>query len=178
MKSAVRQGIQDMVRSLSLLPVSATLKTEIYVPESQAADCLEFLAMFWKCSNTPLPSSKDPHFQNEARCTIFLAKMSFICIADHLPSFWNRGPGELGNSLLSLLPLLVFRFLVALLTHPSSLLFLISRAFSGSRHSSSSSSLSPSAFTFVASLLIDRDLPLTLLVLSFLTRWCKWGDCS
>ena len=46
MKSAVRQGIQDMVRSLSLLPVSATLKTEIYVPASQAADCLEFLAMF------------------------------------------------------------------------------------------------------------------------------------
>ena len=46
MKSAVREGIQDMVRSLSLLPVSATLKTEIYVPASQAADCLEFLAMF------------------------------------------------------------------------------------------------------------------------------------
>ena len=46
MKSAVRQGIQDIVRSLSLLPVSATLKTEIYVPKSQAADCLEFLAMF------------------------------------------------------------------------------------------------------------------------------------
>ena len=69
------------------------------------------------------PSSKNPYFQNEARCTIFLVKMSFISIADHLPSFWNRGPGELGNSLLSLLPLLVFRFLVALLTHPSSLLF-------------------------------------------------------
>ena len=32
----------------------------------QAADCLEFLAMFWNCSNRPLPSSKNPHFQNEA----------------------------------------------------------------------------------------------------------------
>ena len=30
--------------------------------------------------NRPLPSSNNPHFQNEARCTIFLVKMSFICI--------------------------------------------------------------------------------------------------
>ena len=29
--------------------------------------------------NKPLPSSKNPHFQNEARCTTFLVKMSFIC---------------------------------------------------------------------------------------------------
>ena len=29
--------------------------------------------------NRPLPSSKNPHFQNEAKCTIFLVKMSFIC---------------------------------------------------------------------------------------------------
>ena len=28
----------------------------------------------------PLPSSKNPHFQNEARCTTFLVKMSFICM--------------------------------------------------------------------------------------------------
>ena len=28
--------------------------------------------------NRPLPSSKNPHFQNEARCTTFLVKMSFI----------------------------------------------------------------------------------------------------
>ena len=170
------QGIQDMVRSLSLLPVSATLKNEIYV--SRISGYVLKVRESAPIGHFRGPSSKNPHFQNEARCTIFLVKMSFICIADHLPSFWNRGPGELGNSLLSLLPLLVFRFLVALLTHPSSLLFLISRAFSSSRHSSSSSSLSPSAFTFVASLLIDRDLPVTLLVLSFLTRWCKWGDCS
>ena len=26
----------------------------------------------------PLQSSKNPHFQNEARCTTFLVKMSFI----------------------------------------------------------------------------------------------------
>ena len=28
----------------------------------------------------PLPSSKNPHFQNEAKCTTFLVKMSFICM--------------------------------------------------------------------------------------------------
>ena len=32
----------------------------------------------WKFDNRPLPSSKKPHFQNEARCTTFLVKMSFI----------------------------------------------------------------------------------------------------
>ena len=30
-----------------------------------------------KC-NRPLPSLKDPHFQNEAKCTTFLVKRSFI----------------------------------------------------------------------------------------------------
>ena len=29
-------------------------------------------------TNRPLPNSKSPHFQNEARCTTFLVKMSFI----------------------------------------------------------------------------------------------------
>ena len=58
--------------------------------------------------NRPLSISKNPDFQNEARCTTFLVKMSFICMrmmisiakAEHLPSFWNRGQGELGNGLL------------------------------------------------------------------------------
>ena len=41
--------------------------------------------------NGPLPSSKNPHFQNEA----FLWKWVMISLskAEHLPSFWNRGPG-------------------------------------------------------------------------------------
>ena len=30
--------------------------------------------------NRPLPSSKNPHFQNEARYTTFHVKMSFICM--------------------------------------------------------------------------------------------------
>ena len=59
--------------------------------------------------NRPLSSSKNPHFQNEARCTTFLVKMSFICmrikggfhITGWAPTLvWNRGPGELGNGLL------------------------------------------------------------------------------
>ena len=59
---------------------------------------------FW---NRPLPSSKNPHFQNEARCRKpFLSKwvlfawewkMISISKAEHLLSFWSRGPGELGN---------------------------------------------------------------------------------
>ena len=30
--------------------------------------------------NRPLPSSRNPYFQNEARCAAFLVKMSFICV--------------------------------------------------------------------------------------------------
>ena len=62
----------------------------------------------------PLPSSKNPHFENEARCTTFSVwkwvlfawewKMISISKAEHLSSFWNRGPGELGNGLLYPLP--------------------------------------------------------------------------
>ena len=32
------------------------------------------------CDNRPPPSSKNPHFQNEEKCTTFLEKMSFISI--------------------------------------------------------------------------------------------------
>ena len=42
--------------------------------------------------NRPLPSSKNPHFQNEARCTTFLVKMSFICMRmknDFLIKSWT-----------------------------------------------------------------------------------------
>ena len=45
--------------------------------------CLVLFDVFYfelKDSNRPLPSSKNPHFQNEARCTTFLVKMSFICM--------------------------------------------------------------------------------------------------
>ena len=32
------------------------------------------------CDNRPPPSSKNPHFQNEEKCTTFLVEMNFICI--------------------------------------------------------------------------------------------------
>ena len=59
--------------------------------------------------NRPLPSSKNSHFQNEARCTTFLWKWVLfawewktisISKAEHVPLFWNRGRGELGNGVL------------------------------------------------------------------------------
>ena len=31
-------------------------------------------------NSRPLPSSKNPHFQNEAKCAAFLVKMNFICM--------------------------------------------------------------------------------------------------
>ena len=39
---------------------------------------LELLKGHW--NNTPFPSSKNSHFQNEAKCETFVVKMSFICI--------------------------------------------------------------------------------------------------
>ena len=57
--------------------------------------------------NRPLPSSGNPHFQNEAKCTAFLVlclheirewKIIFKSkVSEHLALFWYRGPGELGK---------------------------------------------------------------------------------
>ena len=59
----------------------------------------------------PHPSSKNPHFQNEARCTTFLVKMNFICmrmkIHLHIKGWaptlvLQQRRGELRNGLLNL----------------------------------------------------------------------------
>ena len=64
------------------------------------------IPIFLSPTNWSLPSSKNPHFQNETKCTTFHVKMSFICMrmkiisiskAKHLTSFWYGGLGELGN---------------------------------------------------------------------------------
>ena len=61
----------------------------------------------WNTVNRP-PSSKNPRFQNEARCTTFLVKTSFICMRMknnfHIKGWAPTlvGPGELGNGLLAL----------------------------------------------------------------------------
>ena len=39
--------------------------------------CFHLFSPFAFHCNKPLPSFKNPHFQNEARCTTFLVKMSF-----------------------------------------------------------------------------------------------------
>ena len=39
-----------------------------------------YRGVYQNWQNRPLPSSKNPHFQNEAKCTTFLVKMSFICM--------------------------------------------------------------------------------------------------
>ena len=47
--------------------------------------------------NRPLPSSKNTHFQNEARCTTFLVKMIFICMRIRLstcPRFETEARGN------------------------------------------------------------------------------------
>ena len=60
-------------------------------------------------ANNPFSSSKNSHFQDEAKCTTFLMKTSFICIgikiifrsiASHLASLSNRDLGQLGNGLM------------------------------------------------------------------------------
>ena len=62
----------------------------------------------WERGCRPLTSSKNPHFQNEAKWPTFHVKMSFTCMrmkitsiskAEHLTSFWCRGPEGLGNGL-------------------------------------------------------------------------------
>ena len=59
--------------------------------------------------NRPLPSSKNPHFQNEPspqsffwKWVLFAWEWKIISIskAEHLTSFWYRGPGELGTGII------------------------------------------------------------------------------
>ena len=58
-------------------------------------------------SRSHVKNLKGHYFENDAKCTAFLVKMSFICMkmknhfhqskAEHLTSFWYRGPWELGQ---------------------------------------------------------------------------------
>ena len=65
--------------------------TLLYLGYAQITRCWDFIGQYHQklravtcvaknCFNRTLPSSKNPHFQNEARCTTFLVKMSFICM--------------------------------------------------------------------------------------------------
>ena len=82
-----------------------------------------------RSSKRPFSSSKNSHFQNEAKCKNFLLKMKSVwmriknvdrLIASHLASLWNRGLTQLGNGLLvdsiQYYPLLPFLPCVTLVT--------------------------------------------------------------
>ena len=76
-------------------------------------DAIAFLGCLWYMKSPerlydkrPLPSSRNPHFQTEAKCTSFLVKMSFVWMRmkNHfhikgrvLNLVWIQRPGELRN---------------------------------------------------------------------------------
>ena len=49
--------------------------------------CVIIIGPWSKKKYRPLPSSKNPHFENEAKCTTFHVKWK----GEHLTSFWYRG---------------------------------------------------------------------------------------
>ena len=49
-------------------------------PWSNQRECKLLGKNFQLYNHRPLLSSKNPHFKNEAKCTTFLVKMSFICL--------------------------------------------------------------------------------------------------
>ena len=58
-------------------PSVALRHTTCYI---QARLCITNFDILLNKINRPLSSFQNPHFQNEARCTAFLVKMSFICM--------------------------------------------------------------------------------------------------
>ena len=58
-------------------PSVALRHTTCYI---QARLCFTNFDILLNKINRSLPSSQNPHFQNEARCISFLVKMSFICM--------------------------------------------------------------------------------------------------
>ena len=91
----------------NLTPVSNVCEAEA-IPLFWSPNGLSQLA-YRKCIlNRPLPKSKTLTFKMRLGAQPFLWKwvlfawewkMISISKAEHLPSFWNRGPGELGNGL-------------------------------------------------------------------------------
>ena len=86
------------------------------VPWGCLRGAIAFLGCLWYMlslerlyDKRPLPSSKNPHFQTEAKCTAFLVKMCFVCMKmkNHfhikgraLNLVLIQRPGELANRLL------------------------------------------------------------------------------
>ena len=77
--------------NISGFALSLTLKQRLRAPRKWPV-CHWGCARDWvgDASNRPLPSSKNPHFLNEARCTTFLVKMSFIWMRMKKPFPYRR----------------------------------------------------------------------------------------
>ena len=70
-----------LVKDEVLFVLSPICKTKVFQFSYWKFTALRiFPSLCRKRQSRSLPSSKNPHFQNEARCTTFLVKMSFICM--------------------------------------------------------------------------------------------------
>ena len=64
------------LRKTNLVASSHIIKEEASLP----VDVRRSKTSSLLTNNRPLPASKNPHFQNEAKCTTFVVKMSVICM--------------------------------------------------------------------------------------------------
>ena len=69
-----RLALHDLIFCLHVLLTRASL---LALPKSIYYNSSRYT---YFTLNRSLPCSKNPHFQNEAKCTTFLVKMSFICM--------------------------------------------------------------------------------------------------
>ena len=65
------------IRHWSVSPVRDSWSTPVVQKLESAIHRINSLSS--RQTNRPLPSNRKPHFQNKAKCTTFLVKMSFIC---------------------------------------------------------------------------------------------------
>ena len=66
------------IRHWSVSPVRDSWSTPVVRKLESAIHRINSLSS--EQTNRPLPSNRKPHFQNKAKCTTFLVKMSFICM--------------------------------------------------------------------------------------------------
>ena len=52
----------------------------VYKKNNVGIELFHMLKLSFIPSNRPLPSSENPRFQNETKCSTFVVKMSFICM--------------------------------------------------------------------------------------------------
>ena len=112
---SLRSGLNMSRRNTALLLLAQRFWREtvslldVMWPRSNQWERALLRRYFQPYNNRPLPGSKNPHLQNEAKCTTFLVKMSFIYM--RMKTYFHikgwalnlvliQRPGELGNGLL------------------------------------------------------------------------------